>query len=181
MLLTLARLIAAALLIASAAAFAAGAAIERHTVTSEVRRTPQHAETGAPGENHASPEGTSRESSAGSRSEDLLGINPESTGLVLVAVALSLLLAALILTVRSPLIAAGVALAMLAFTALDIREVAHQLNESRSGRAALAAAIALLHVLAGVAALRTARDSRRASGSISTSPSACLTRSMSLA
>ena len=166
MLLTLARLIAAALLITSAAAFATGAAIERHTVTSEASRVPQ-SEAGAPGENHARPEEPSLESSAGSSSESLLGINPESTGLVLVAVALSLLLAALILTVRSPLIAAAVALAMLAFTALDIREVAHQLNESRSGLAALAAAIALLHVLAGVAALRTARDTRRPSGGIS--------------
>jgi hypothetical protein len=41
---------------------------------------------------------------------------------VVIAVVVSLGLAALILTVGSPLAAAGVALAMLAFTALDIRE-----------------------------------------------------------
>ncbi len=69
---------------------------------------------------------------------------------------LSLLLAALILTVGSPLLAAGVALAMLAFTALDIRELAHQLHESRAGLAALAATVALLHLLAAAAALRAA-------------------------
>jgi hypothetical protein len=41
---------------------------------------------------------------------------------------------------------------MPAFTALDIREVAHQLNESHSGLAALAATVALLHLLAGAGA-----------------------------
>jgi uncharacterized membrane protein YidH (DUF202 family) len=77
---------------------------------------------------------------------------------------LSLLLAALILAAGSPLLAAGVALAMLAFTALDIRELTHQLHESRAGLAALAATVALLHLLAAAAALRAARDTRRQSG-----------------
>jgi len=93
-------------------------------------------------------------------SETLLGVNPEATGLVVIAVAVSLVLAALILTVRSPLLAAGVAPVMLAFTALDIREVAHQVNESHSGLAPLAATVALLHLAAGAAALLAARGSR---------------------
>lgn len=173
MLLTLARLITAALLIASAAAFATGATVERHTVSSESQPAPQHAESDTPGENPASAEpAASRESSAAhgaeQNSEDLLGINPEATGLVVIAVALSLLLAALILTVGSPLLAAGIALTMLAFTALDIREVTHQLHESRSGLAAFAAAIALLHLLAAAAALLTTREARSQSGRIST-------------
>lgn len=50
---------------------------------------------------------------------------------MVIAVVVSLGLAALILTVGSPLVAAGVALAMLAFTALDIRELAHQMHEAR--------------------------------------------------
>jgi hypothetical protein len=164
MLLTLARLITAALLITSAAAFATGATIERHTAISESQTAQhQHAEAGHPGENPVGTEqAAGRESSAthapGQNSENLLGINPEATGLVAVAVALSLLLAALILAVGSPLLAAGVALAMLAFTVLDVREVTHQLHESRSGLAALAAAVALLHLLAGTAALRTTRS-----------------------
>ena len=160
MLLTLARLITAALLVASAAAFATGATIERHTVSSESQPALQHAKTDTPGESSAA-------HGAEQNSEDLLGINPEATGLVVVAVALSLLLAALILTVGSPLLAAGVALAMLAFTALDVREVTHQLHESHSGLAALAAAIALLHLLAGAAALLTTRDTRSQPGGIS--------------
>lgn len=93
-------------------------------------------------------------------SEDLLGINPEATGLVVIAVVVSLLLAGLVLTVRSPLLAAGVALVMLAFTALDIRELTHQLNESRPGLAALAATVAVLHLAAAAAAVLTTRGTR---------------------
>ncbi len=171
MLLTLARLMAASLIVASAAAFAAGAAIERHTASESQPAQRQHAEAAKPGENPAAPEPATREGTAtdtaGQNSENLLGVNPEATGLVVVAVALSLLLAALILTIGSPLLAAGVALIMLAFTALDVREVTHQLHESHPGLAALAAAIALLHLLAGAAALLTTRDTRSHSGGVS--------------
>lgn len=173
MLLTLARVITAALLIASAAAFATGATIERHTVSTESPPTQHHAETGTPGEN-SSGENPGGESPAGSGessathaaeqgSEDLLGINPEATGLVVIAVVVSLLLAALVLTVRSPLLAAFVALIMLAFTALDIRELTHQLHESRPGLAALAATVAVLHLSAGAAAVLATRSARGAS------------------
>jgi len=167
MLLTVTRLITAALLIASAAAFAAGAAIEHHTASSQSHQMPheQRPEAGAAAENPAGAEGAaSNEKSATHAAEDtsetLLGINPEATGLVVTAVAVSVLLAALILTVGSPLLAAVVALVMLAFTALDIREVTHQLNESHPGLAALAATIALLHLAAGAVALLTTRDTR---------------------
>ncbi len=175
MLLTLARLITAALLIASAAAFATGAAIERHTAGSESQPAVHHAGAGTSGENPTDAEpAASGESSAthaaGQNPEDLLGINPEATALVVTAVAVSVLLAGLVLTVGSPLLAAGVALAMLAFTALDIREVTHQLHESHPGLAALAAAVALLHLLAGAAALLTIRSTRRRSGGITTAP-----------
>jgi hypothetical protein len=94
----------------------------------------------------------------------LLGINPEATWLVVTAVAVSLLLAALILTAASPLLVGIVALTMLVFTALDIRELTHQLNESHLGLAALAAAIAALHLFAGATALITIRDTRRQPG-----------------
>ena len=178
MLLTLARVIAATLLIASGATFATGAAIERHTASSESQAALHHADADTQGrqsraENPVSAgSAASRESaaahSAGHNSEDLLGVNPEATGLVVLAVVVSLLAAALILTVGSPLLAAGVTLAMLAFTALDIREVNHRLSESRPGLAALAAAVALLHLLAGAAAILAARGTRSQSGGIST-------------
>jgi len=85
-----------------------------------------------------------------------------------IAVVVSLGLAAQILTVGSPLVAAGVALAMLAFTALDIRELAHQMHQARPGLAALAATVAVLHPLAAAAALIAARGIRRRPGGIST-------------
>jgi len=180
MLLTLARVITAALLVASAAALATGAIIEHHTAGSGGRPTSQHAEASTPGENPGNGESASggdpghpeagHEDSvphaAEQNSESLLGINPEATGLVVAAVALSLLLATLMLTVGSPLLAAGVALTMLAFAALDVREVTHQWHESRAGLAALAATVAVLHLAAGAAALSTAR---RRSASVITS------------
>jgi hypothetical protein len=173
MLLTMGRLIAATLLVASAAAFATGAAIERHAVSSESTAAPHRAEAGTSGEHPASSEpAAGRESSAThageQNSEALLGINPEATGPVVIAVVVSLLLAGLILTVGSPLLAAGVALVMVAFTALDIREVIHQLHESRTGLAALAAAIAALHLAAGAAALLISRHAGSRSGRMET-------------
>jgi hypothetical protein len=168
MLLTMTRLITAGLIIAAAAAFASGAAIEHHAATSE-QHTELHVGPGAPGEQAGGAEGAAtRENTAahaaGHGSETLLGINPESTGLVVTAVVASLLLAALILTISSPLLAAAVAAVMLAFTALDIREVIHQLNESRPGLASLAAAIAALHLAASAAAVATTRRARATPG-----------------
>jgi hypothetical protein len=91
-------------------------------------------------------------------SEMLLGINPEAAPLTVAAATASVLLAVAMLIIRSPILAAGTALAMAAFAALDIREVIHQLDESRSGLAALATSVALLHVLAAAVALTIARS-----------------------
>jgi hypothetical protein len=69
-----------------------------------------------------------------------------------------------ILTIGSPMLAAIVALVMLAFTALDILEITHQLNESRPALAAPTAAVAALHLVAGAAALTTTRLARARPG-----------------
>jgi hypothetical protein len=112
MLLTTARLITAGLLIASAAAFATGTTIERHMASSESHAAHQdqrhHSETGAPGGDSADAVGAASSESPATQAaehspETLLGVNPEATGLVVIAVAVSLALAALILTVPSPL------------------------------------------------------------------------------
>ncbi len=71
----------------------------------------------------------------------------------MIAILLSLVLAAAVIAVRSPLLLPGVALIMLTFAALDIRELTHQIHESRPGLAGLAAAVALLHLLAAATAL----------------------------
>jgi hypothetical protein len=90
----------------------------------------------------------------------LLGIDPESTPLLVVAVAVGLGLAAL---AASPVGTAQVflvvvALAALVWAALDIREIAHQIDESRSSIAAIPAAVAALHLAAAAAASFLARS-----------------------
>ena len=97
--------------------------------------------------------GASSEAS-GEDAEKLFGIKTESTGLVIAVVVLSLLLAAGVLVIRSPLILVGAAVVVLGASAFDVRELAHQLDESRNGVAALAALTAALHiVVAAVAAV----------------------------
>ena len=84
--------------------------------------------------------------------ETVLGLNLESDALVIVAVALSLALAALtwLRNRRSPLLATMVF--ALVFAVFDIAEVAHQLKESRAGLAVFAAAIALVHLATALVA-----------------------------
>jgi hypothetical protein len=99
----------------------------------------------APGEHHAEAR--------------LLGIDLETTPLLVIAVAAGLGLAALaasrVGTSRAVLVV--VALAALVWAALDIREIAHQVDESRSGIAAIAAAVAALHLAAAAVAWFLAR------------------------
>jgi len=69
------------------------------------------------------------------------------------ATAVSLLLGAAVLRwPRAEALLAAVAVAMIAFAVLDIREVAHQLDEDRTGIAVLAAVIATLHLAAAALA-----------------------------
>lgn len=60
----------------------------------------------------------------------------------------------------SPLVLGVVALAMAAFAALDVREVVHRVDESRTGLALLAALVAVLHLAAAVLAARAAGSAR---------------------
>lgn len=53
-----------------------------------------------------------------------------------------------------------VALAMAGFCALDVREVVHQAEESRTGLAMLAAVVAALHLGAALLAARAALSAR---------------------
>lgn len=94
---------------------------------------------------------------AAGRSELVFGLNLESPALVIAAVVVSVLLAIAILTIAAPWLAAVIAAAMLALMALDIREIVHQLGESRTELAAIAVVVALLHLLAGLAAAQVAR------------------------
>ena len=100
------------------------------------------------------------EHGAESRAETLLGINPESTGLVLVAALISVLLAGLVVTVSSALVPVVIAAAMVAFAALDVREIVHQQGESRPGLAVMATVVALLHLFAAGSAIAVGQGSK---------------------
>jgi hypothetical protein len=165
-----------ALIVAATVLFAVGTTIERnqgdsHAATEKAQGETHAGETagGESGKQAEQNGETSHADEAGSTqapseshsysSEKILGIEPESTGLVIVAVIVSLLLAAA--AWRWPdhrLALVVIALAMLAFAALDIREVVHQLNESRTGLGLLAALVAALHLGASALSGNTARS-----------------------
>jgi O-antigen ligase len=91
-----------------------------------------------------------------------LGVDIEAAPFVALAVLASLgLAAAAWLRPRWLLLLLVVAATMLAFAALDVREIFHQQDESRTGLAVLAAAIAALHLAAATVAGLMSREARR--------------------
>jgi hypothetical protein len=79
------------------------------------------------------------------------------------AIVVSLALAAVVWRAAAPpWLPATVALAMAAFAALDVREVVHQIDESRPGLTLLAILVAALHLAAAALAAAIALDARRA-------------------
>lgn len=82
--------------------------------------------------------------------ETVLGIDVESPATVAFAVIGSLLLAAALWFRPLRPVAVLAVASGLAFAALDLAEVAHQLDESSTGLAALAAAIAIGHAAAAI-------------------------------
>jgi len=93
-------------------------------------------------------------------SERVFGIDIESTGLVVAAVGISLLFAAALWLGRSfaiPLALAGFALVAAVF---DVREVFHQIDESRTNLTVIAAIVAALHLTVVGGALILARRAR---------------------
>jgi hypothetical protein len=94
-------------------------------------------------------------------SEALFGIDLESTPLMVFAIVVSLLLAAgswFRPEWRWLLVATGFAMAV--FAVVDLREVIHQLDESNTGIAFVAGAVAILHAAAAVTAVIVARRSQ---------------------
>jgi hypothetical protein len=146
------RSLLGALVLAATVAFVVGATLERNG--GEAR--PAHeAEAEGGGEAHA--DGDSE--STGRRSElRPLGVDVEAAPFVALAAVVSLALAlAAWLRPRAAALLALVAAAMLVFAALDVREVLHQVDESRTGLALLAGAVAALHAGAAAAAGRMTR------------------------
>jgi Flp pilus assembly protein TadB len=164
------RLLLAAVMTAATALFVVGVSVERAQPDQHAgERAEQshetgesHAETGEEAvETHGAP--SVGESGHDTHQEEprILGIDPESTPLVVVAIVGSLLLVAAVLRwSHATALLAFVAVAMLAFAALDVREVTHQLDEDQAGVAILAASVATLHLAA--AALAGMQASRHA-------------------
>jgi hypothetical protein len=127
----------------------------------------QHSERGEVGNETSGETSEAGHSEGGgeSHSEDLLGIDPESTALVVLAIVGSLALAAAVwlLPEAIPLLAL-VGLAMLFFCALDIREAVHQSDESNTSLMALALVVASLHLVAGGLAIWLATAGQRKAG-----------------
>ena len=79
----------------------------------------------------------------------VLGINTESNAAGATALAISVLLAALLVLVDAHAVVVAVAVCALAFTVFDIAEVVHQIDVSESSLAVLAVAVTLAHLGAG--------------------------------
>lgn len=78
-------------------------------------------------------------------SDTMMGIGRESTGAITVAVVISLALAAALWFSGAPGVLIVGAIFALLFAALDLREVVHQLSESRISLVVIALVAALLH------------------------------------
>jgi hypothetical protein len=161
------RVLLTALLVVATAAFVIGVSIERSSGDEHAEQAPA-VESGEPGgaghdEGAESGEAAKAEESAGEHAnedsaETLLGIDSEAVPFFVLAAAFSLALAAAVWLRpgRVPLLVL-VILAMVAFVALDVREVVHQLDEDDGGLALLAGVVAVLHLGAAAVALAIAR------------------------
>jgi len=151
-----------ALLVASTALFAVGVSIERSEADKHIEPAAAQSEAAEPegadeqeGETHAEPTAGETESD----DERVLGVDLESTPLIVLAVLAGLALAALAATRFGRLRGALLAIAAIAlvWAILDVREVAHQLDESRDGAALIAMTVAALHLAAAAVSGQLAR------------------------
>jgi hypothetical protein len=159
------RLTLIALLLASTAAFLVGVLAERTSDDEHkgsVAVVHREEAEGAHSEGAEAGEGKPAGGDEHRAEARLLGIDPESTPLLVIAVGVGLALAALTASWvgASRAFLVLVAVAALAWAVLDIREIAHQIDESRSGIAAIAAAVAALHLATAAIATVLARSPR---------------------
>jgi heme/copper-type cytochrome/quinol oxidase subunit 3 len=135
------------LLVAAAALFAVGVATEgdAHHETIAAIETGEHNEV----TEQAVPDEQTEISETGER---ILGINLESTPFVVLAVIISVALAAATWRRDQKLILLATALFAAAFAVLDVAEFSHQIRQSATTIAAIAAIIAVLHAAAAVVA-----------------------------
>lgn len=132
---------------------------ERHESTEsgevgEAGESGGHAEAGEPAQGtEAGAETHAPGTAEAGQDEAILGVNPESTPVVGVAVLLALILVAAVWWRPNRVVLALAVLYCLGAAALDVREVAHQMTEDQSGIAALATGVLLLHLVAAAVAV----------------------------
>ena len=153
------RALLVALVIAATAAFVVGVSIERGNEPAQhaaIEAAAPSSEAGGEGEaQHSAGKSAGGATNAAEPHAELrpLGINVEAWPFVIAAALASLALAAgaWLRPKLTPLLTL-VAVEMLAFAALDIREVFHQADINENGLAVLAGAVAALHLAAAAVA-----------------------------
>jgi hypothetical protein len=179
--LTLGRSLLAGLITVATAALVIGVVLERNTADEHHSETSSaasaesnqgeasHAEESAgPGGAHEEGGGAeqshnAREASGGESDATLLGIDLESTPfVVLAALASAALAAAAWVRPGWLLLLVAIGLTMAVFAALDVRELAHQLDDNREGLALLAGVVAALHLAVVAVATAMARGAQQA-------------------
>lgn len=157
--------LAAVLLVVTAALFVIGVSQEpgdQHAESTEATSSdgPEATHGGESGESaeQREAEGHADVAEGAGKEREVFGLDPESPGLVSVAVVVSLAIAAGLWFTDKRALAAAAAVFAVLFAVLDVSEVSHQLDEDRNGLAALAIVIAVGHAVAalssGSAALR---------------------------
>lgn len=147
------------LLVGSAILFLVGSTIERnhrhHETTAAKETTTSGGESGGEtGGEGSKPSATHAEAGQSEAGVKILGVNTESLGLSIVAVVLSLLLAAAVLArVWARMVLLAVAAFALVFAAGDGRELVHQLDDSNAGLASVAGLLIGLHLIVALLAV----------------------------
>lgn len=150
----------AVLIVLSTAAFVVGTTVERNHGHSEPAAAETHTDEGAETHHEGASEETEGAKPRSDKSETIAGIDVESTPLIVLGALLSLALAGAALRWPRREVFAVAAAFLLGFAALDVRELAHQLDENASGVAALAGLTLALHLAAAaLAVLAFARTS----------------------
>jgi hypothetical protein len=160
----------ALLMLLSTAAFVIGVTVEKNQGDSHSAVEPGHSDEGTAA--HEEAEGAHSEVGGGASSEgseSLLGVDLESTPIVILGALMSLaLIGAVVRWPRREVLAVAV-LFCLGFAALDGRELAHKLDENSGAVAAIAALTLLLHLAAAAtAALALARENQEPGVSVAT-------------
>jgi hypothetical protein len=153
------------LLLSAAALFAIGAAVERHQHTELAPAPHETSAEGGPsesgGEGHPGETPAAAGSSTESSSEKLLGIDPEAPWVVVTGVALSIALAIGVWVLRRRLVLVLTIAFGLVLATLDVRELVHQVHQSRTSLIAVASILAALHLLVAATAALLLRSRTR--------------------